>query len=169
MQIQSSTETEVLSLDLRKSKVTGKWGSTTTTDAKYDKARLSWKRQRSRCAEGGFKDGQPSQWMRLSERFADYLYGLLRSVHSKGSTSWVYLIVSPKRDAHQQIDSDLQSVLKSPSLKYCQRHNGPKGWVQHIKVTCLGHNKMSNTNLDQNLDEASTSKSQANISISTKP
>ena len=97
--IQSSTETESLSLDLRKSKVTGKWG-TTTTDAKYDNARLSWKRQRSRCAERGFKDGQPSKRMRLSGRFADYLYGLLRSVHSKGSTSWVYLIVGSKREMH---------------------------------------------------------------------
>ena len=99
LQIQSSTETEVLSLDLRKSKVTGKWGTTTTTDAKYDNARLSWKRQRSRCAEGGFKDGQPSQRMRLSEGLLT-ICGLLRSVHSKGSTSWVSLIVGPKRETH---------------------------------------------------------------------
>ena len=98
LQIQSSTETEVLSLDLRKSKVTGKWGTTTTTDAKYDNARLSWKRQRSRCAEGGFKDGQPSQRMRLSGRFADYLYGMLRSAHAKGSTSWVSLILGPIKE-----------------------------------------------------------------------
>ena len=29
-------------------------------------------------------------------------------------------------------------------MKHCQRHNGPEGWVQLTKVTCLGHIKNSN-------------------------
>ena len=49
-------------------------------------------------------------------------------------------------------------------LKHCQRHNGPEGWVQPTKETCLGHITSSDTNLDQ----ASTTKSQPNISILTK-
>ena len=48
-------------------------------------------------------------------------------------------------------------------LKHCQRHNGPEGWVLI---------ESSKTNLDQissqNLDQASTSKSQPNISLSIK-
>ena len=33
-------------------------------------------------------------------------------------------------------------------MKYCQRHNGPEGWVHLAKVTFWGHNTTSNTNLD---------------------
>ena len=47
--------------------------------------------------------------------------------------------------------------------KHCQRHNGPEGWVLLTKLTSLGHITSSNTNLDQ-----TSSKSQPNISISTK-
>ena len=35
------------------------------------------------------------------------------------------------------------------NLKHWQRHNGPEGWVQLTKVTCLGHIASSNTDLDQ--------------------
>ena len=56
--------------------------------------------------------------------------------------------------------------------KHCQRHNGPEGWVQLTKVTCLSHITSSRKNLDQdylqNLHQASTSKFQPNISISSK-
>ena len=45
--------------------------------------------------------------------------------------------------------------------KHCQRHNGPEGWVLFSKGL-LGYITSSNTNL-QNLDQASTSKSQPNI------
>ena len=51
--------------------------------------------------------------------------------------------------------------------KHCQRHNGPEGWVVLNKLTSLGHITSSYTNL-QNLDQPPTSKSQPNISISTK-
>ena len=50
--------------------------------------------------------------------------------------------------------------------EHYQRHNGPKGWVLLTKVTSLGYITSSYTNL---LDQASTSKSQPNISISTRP
>ena len=56
--------------------------------------------------------------------------------------------------------------------KHCQRHNGPEGWVQLTKVTCLSHITSSRKDLDQdylqNLDQASTSKIRPNISISSK-
>ena len=48
----------------------------------------------------------------------------------------------------------------------------PEGWVQLTKVTCFGHIASASTNLDQisssDLDQASTSKAQPNISSSTK-
>ena len=50
--------------------------------------------------------------------------------------------------------------------EHCQRHNGPKDWVLLTKVTSLGYITSSYTNL---LDQASTSKSQPNISILTRP
>ena len=46
--------------------------------------------------------------------------------------------------------------------KHCQKHNGPKGWV-HITSSQI----LIKFHL-QNLDQASTSKSQSNISLSTK-
>ena len=56
------------------------------------------------------------------------------------------------------------------NYKHWQRHNGSDGPVQLTKETCLGHITSSGTNLDQisPSDQASTSKSQPNISILTK-
>ena len=62
-------------------------------------------------------------------------------------------------------------ILNNYFEKHCQRHNGPEGWVLLTKLTAFGHITSSYTNLDQtlqNLDQAPTSKSQPNISISTK-
>ena len=54
--------------------------------------------------------------------------------------------------------------------KTCQRHKGREGWVQLTKVTCVGHITSSKQILikyyHQNLDKASTSKCQPNISNS---
>ena len=54
--------------------------------------------------------------------------------------------------------------------KHCQRHNGSEGWVLLTRVISLGHIKVLTQILIkfhlQNLDQASTSKSQPNISIS---
>ena len=51
----------------------------------------------------------------------------------------------------------LSFVLCSSTLKHCQRHNGPEGWVH---ITC------SNTNLDQ--ISSSESRPSINFKISTK-
>ena len=60
-------------------------------------------------------------------RFADYLWFAAQCAFKRLNKLGLSDSGFKERDAHQQIDSDLQSVLKSPSLKYCQRHNGPKG------------------------------------------
>ena len=62
--------------------------------------------------------------------------------------------------------SSLQGRTLPKPLCLWQRHNRPKGWVLLTKVTSLGHITSSYTNL---FDQASTSKSQPNISISTRP
>ena len=65
-------------------------------------------------------------------------------------------------------------TVEEPEIKHCQRHNGPKGWVQLTKVTYSSHITSSNTKFDQISSseywpstsfEISTS---ANMSISTK-
>ena len=57
-------------------------------------------------------------------------------------------------------------------VKHCQRHNGPEGWVQLTKLTWWVIQHVQTQILIkfhlQNLDQALTSKSQQNISISTK-
>ena len=50
--------------------------------------------------------------------------------------------------------------------KHCQRHDGPKGWVQLTKVTCLGQITSSSTNLNQL--SSSESRPSINFKISTK-
>ena len=70
---------------------------------------------------------------------------------------------------HSQVPCESTSWCP-PVMKHCQRHNGPEGWVHLTKVTPWGHITSSNTNLDQISEfyQASTSKSQPNISILTK-
>ena len=60
-----------------------------------------------------------------------------------------------------RIEQPINNLLK----KHCQRHNEPEDWV--FLVTSLGHITSFYTNL-QNFDHVPTSKSQPNISISTK-
>ena len=50
--------------------------------------------------------------------------------------------------------------------KHCKRRNGPEGWVQLAKVTCLGHITSSSTNLDQ--ISSSEFRPNNNFKISTK-
>ena len=65
----------------------------------------------------------------------------------------------------ENYDAAKGMVKSSQRLKkHCQRYNGTEGCVQLTKVTCLGHIKSSDTNLDQE----STLKSQPNISINLK-
>ena len=61
---------------------------------------------------------------------------------------------------------------KDVSDKHWQRHNGPEGWVHLSKVTYWVISQVQTQILIklhlQNLDQAFTSKSQPNITISTK-
>ena len=68
----------------------------------------------------------------------------------------------------------VQHHRRKERCKYCQRHNGPEGWVRLTKVTYFSHITNSNTKFDQILSseywpsnnfKISTS---ANISIWTK-
>ena len=57
-------------------------------------------------------------------------------------------------------------------FKHCQRHNGPEGWVHPTKVTWWVISQVQTQILIKfllhNLDQALTSKSQPNISISSQ-
>ena len=66
----------------------------------------------------------------------------------------------------------MQVALTDIETKHCQRHNGPEDWVHLSKVAYWVISQVQTQILIklhlQNLDQAFTSKSQPNITISTK-
>ena len=84
------------------------------------------------------------------------------SVSFLAAISWTNFIAS----SLSQLFTSNSTIISHHEDLTSQRHNGPKGWVLLTKVTSLGYITSSYTNL---LDQASTSKSQPNISILTRP
>ena len=98
----------------------------------------------------------------------------------KENMFWFFLkkndqhMLTRKNSSNTMLPSLFTSIESKTSwqIKKCQRYNGPKGWVLPTKITSFGHKQVLTQILIkfhlQNLDQASTSKSQPNISISTK-